>query len=288
MAAARPADPFEFLACFLEQQSGRSVPQSADAFASQPATQAPEQTSWSQAAERAVALSYLCSLYEHTIHPMEVAWGRRFTTGCASCFAHSQRRSACPQLKPNPQCLFFNQQCEGEAPRSTTHCAFAPAVLRSEVVEHMVVPATTSDRCRFADLPTPEGPGSENLWDPLSDAPMYFVSHAFSNPFALVVEALSAHFAAAGAVPSEVFVWLDVLAINQHDTNAELRGGLTLQRTIDLSVSTLVVLDREKRLPLQRLWWCGAPCVSEPWVCAASPVRHAYPEQFRRRGPRIA
>lgn len=130
----------------------------------------------------------------------------------------------------------------------------------AEVVSLVVVPATGSDKCRFADLPAPEGPGPANLWDPAAqDAPLYFVSHAFGNPFALLVTSLSAHFAAAGAVPSEVFVWLDVLAINQHDTNGELRGGSTLQRTIDVSVATLVVLDREQRLPLTRLWWCATP-----------------------------
>lgn len=46
----------------------------------------------------------------------------------------------------------------------------------------------------------------------------------------------------------------DVFAINQHDTNAELRGGRTLQRTIDIASSTLVVLDRERQLPFTRLW----------------------------------
>jgi hypothetical protein len=48
-------------------------------------------------------------------------------------------------------------------------------------------------------------------------------------------------------------VWLDILAINQHDTDAELKEGNTLRRTINLSKETLCVLDDEAK-PLSRLW----------------------------------
>ena len=43
-----------------------------------------------------------------------------------------------------------------------------------------------------------------------SGTDMFFCSHAFGNPFSLVVEALEAHFKAAGATAESVFVWLDI------------------------------------------------------------------------------
>lgn len=244
VASTRPADPFDFIASFLEQK-GRA----ARAAPSQPP---PARACWSVAAERAVSLSYLCSFYERLVRPIERNAGRLLTTGCAAsvsqyCAYASEKAAlliaACCRLLPLSS-------------SSPTH-ALARTRRRREVVAHVIMPATSSDHCRFADLPAPEGPGAANLWDPAGETPLWFVSHAFGNPFSLLVTSLSAHFAAAGAVPSEVFLWLDVIAINQHNTDDELRGGSTLQRTIDISVATLVVLDRERRLPLSRLWWCA-------------------------------
>ena len=63
-----------------------------------------------------------------------------------------------------------------------------------------------------------------------------------------------------GAAQEETFVWLDIFAINQDDTGgtfsamAELDDGRTLARVIELSVATLVVLDKERVAPFTRLW----------------------------------
>ena len=90
-----------------------------------------------------------------------------------------------------------------------------------------------------------------------------------------------------GAAPDETFIWLvrarevcfstmnvlllqlfhsstpslqDIFAINQDDSGgtfsamAELDDGKTLARVIELSRSTLVVLDRERAAPFARLW----------------------------------
>ena len=52
----------------------------------------------------------------------------------------------------------------------------------------------------------------------------------------------------------------DIFAINQDDSGGtfsamdELDDGKTLARVIELSRSTLVVLDRERAAPLARLW----------------------------------
>ena len=52
----------------------------------------------------------------------------------------------------------------------------------------------------------------------------------------------------------------DIFAINQDDSGGkfsamdELDDGKTLARVIELSRSTLVVLDRERAAPFGRLW----------------------------------
>jgi hypothetical protein len=111
-----------------------------------------------------------------------------------------------------------------------------------QVVEHVIKPATKENgTCDFASLV----PGAIGT-------PVAFASHAFLNPFSLLVAALTAHFA--DAVPEEVYVWVDTFAINQHHVDcADLHGGRTLQCTIKLAAQTLVVLDRGA-LPMTRLW----------------------------------
>lgn len=63
-----------------------------------------------------------------------------------------------------------------------------------------------------------------------------------------------AHLCLASPAP----VWVDALAMNQHDTDSELREGNTFRRTIDLSKATLSVLD-STAMPLERLWCLCAP-----------------------------
>ena len=83
--------------------------------------------------------------------------------------------------------------------------------------------------------------------------PTHFVSHAWARRFGHLVRSLQAYFA--GAVPAEVFVWLDIFAINQDTGRAmvELDDGKTLARVIELSAATLVVLEGDA-FALSRLW----------------------------------
>ena len=110
-----------------------------------------------------------------------------------------------------------------------------------DVVERLVKPATQANAARnFASLV----PGAVRR-------PTAFASHAFGNPFRLLVSALEEHFM--NAVAGDVYVWVDVFAINQHDPGTDLHGGDALARTIELVGETLVVLDRAA-YPLTRLW----------------------------------
>jgi hypothetical protein len=109
------------------------------------------------------------------------------------------------------------------------------------VVERVVKPGTAHALCALTQLL------------PAVDVapPSAFVSHAWGNPFALLLSALREHFQ--GAIAAEVFVWIDAFAVNQHAPSEDLHQGRALARTIDVSAATLVVLD-SGALPLTRLW----------------------------------
>ncbi|XRB17536.1 EF-hand domain-containing protein [Pseudoscourfieldia marina] len=89
-------------------------------------------------------------------------------------------------------------------------------------------------------------------------APTYFISHAWSSSFVDLVASVDA--ALAGAAQDDTFVWLDIFAINQNDMGGvskamqELDDGRTLARTVETARATLVVLDKERVIPLTRLW----------------------------------
>ena len=76
------------------------------------------------------------------------------------------------------------------------------------VVDDVITPATSAARCRLIDLPG--GPiGPADVWrrdSPGGARPLWFVSHAFGNPFRLLADTLRAHFR--GEDPSGVYVWL--------------------------------------------------------------------------------
>jgi hypothetical protein len=116
-----------------------------------------------------------------------------------------------------------------------------PPLTTKQVVTDVIMPATEHAGGRnFAAL-VPRAVGR----------PTAFASHAFGNLFSLLVAALRAHFAA--ALASEVYVWIDVFAINQQNPGQDLHKGRTLARTIELAAHTLVVLDRGA-VPMSRLW----------------------------------
>ena len=134
-----------------------------------------------------------------------------------------------------------------------------PRVTSKEVVESLVKPLSTGHFCLASRLPCPA-----------VGVPTAFVSHAWgtchaggetscecaadAGSFHLLVDSVTDFFAS--AVDTEVFVWLDVFAVDQHDASgSELDGGLTLRKTVDLAAHTLVVLERSRSaLSLSRLW----------------------------------
>ena len=118
------------------------------------------------------------------------------------------------------------------------------ALTTTDVVEMVVRPLALTTHLSYAEAKVPRrhvGP------------PTHFASHAWARPFRKLVQSLQTYFA--GAVANEVFVWLDIFAINQDDGRAmpELDDGKTLERVIQQSAATLVVLDAEV-FALSRLW----------------------------------
>ena len=118
---------------------------------------------------------------------------------------------------------------------------YRPTMTVKEVVEEIIIPATREKGCSFIDHLRP------NMYV----TPHAFISHAFGNPFTIIVESLKAYFK--DAVFSEVYVWIDIFIINQHRPGDDLYDGLTLKATIEASGSVVVCLDKNT-LPLFRLW----------------------------------
>jgi hypothetical protein len=117
------------------------------------------------------------------------------------------------------------------------------ALTSEEVVQTVIKPCTHLRQCSFFCL-APHVFGS----------PSVFASHAWGNRFSLLVAVLCDHFR--NAVLEDVYVWVDCLAVNQHNAMPDLHDGLTLTRTIELSANVLVVLDSDSvpPMPLTRLW----------------------------------
>jgi len=118
---------------------------------------------------------------------------------------------------------------------------YRPDMTVKQVVEEIIIPATREKKCSFIDQLRPG----------MYVAPHAFISHAFSNPISIIVESLRSYFK--DAVYAEIYVWIDIFIINQHNPSDDLHGGETLKATIEASGFVLVCLDKNT-LPLSRLW----------------------------------
>ena len=120
----------------------------------------------------------------------------------------------------------------------------AEALTTTDVVEMIVRPVAHETHESYAVAKIPHSS---------TGPPTHFVSHAWGRPFGHLVRSLQAYFA--GAVAEQVFLWLDIFAINQDKGRAmeELEDGKTLERVIASSAATLVVLDADV-FALSRLW----------------------------------
>ncbi|GLI70609.1 hypothetical protein VaNZ11_015539, partial [Volvox africanus] len=118
-----------------------------------------------------------------------------------------------------------------------------------QVVQELIKAFTAERQSRFTDMV----PGRH------VKRPDYFISHKWDSPFHYLVRSVRDYLS--GAVPGEVYVWLDIFAVNQHpgkeqdDDLAQLSNAIT-----NASGGTLVVLDSQAG-PLGRVW-----CLFEIWI----------------------
>jgi len=92
---------------------------------------------------------------------------------------------------------------------------YRSAMTVKQVVDEIIIPGTKDQQCSFIDQLRPN----------IFVAPHAFISHAFGNTFSIIVESLKSYFK--DAVYAEVYVWLDIFIINQHNPGDDLHGGET-------------------------------------------------------------
>ena len=110
---------------------------------------------------------------------------------------------------------------------------YKPDMTVKEVQEQIIIPAT-DDFIQCSSF-------IDKLWpNNIYVTPHAFISHAFGDK---IIDAVFA----------EIYIWIDIFVINQHNLGADLLGGLTLKATIEASGSVVVCLDKDA-VPLSRLW----------------------------------
>ncbi|GLI58954.1 hypothetical protein VaNZ11_000672 [Volvox africanus] len=149
---------------------------------------------------------------------------------------------------------------------SSAHCAISLRFLRKLLTEHVMTLAdrlkvplgqvttlmvnemvvkelTREEQCRLVDVPG---------LVPVEDVgePDYFISHAWGNPFAHLVQCVCDHLS--GALESTK-VWIDIAAVNQHPSDQQQDDLANLRNAIYKSKATLMCLD-VTGAPLKRVW----------------------------------
>ena len=106
-----------------------------------------------------------------------------------------------------------------------------------EVVAEIVVPDTRKNKCRYVDL-LPKNSVS---------LPTYFASHVWSAPFLDLIDSLREYIG--DNVKQDVFVWIDIFAVNQHrDSGSQASDLQGLNIAIEKSKSTIVCMDTNATL----------------------------------------
>ncbi|KAG1668517.1 hypothetical protein FOA52_012111 [Chlamydomonas sp. UWO 241] len=133
------------------------------------------------------------------------------------------------------------------------------------VVKEIIKPETATQQFRYMDRM--RAAGGADAAAVSAGRPMYYISHGWARPFMELVAMLTKHFSAEaqsvwrhGQVvlqPCEVFIWIDIFAMNQH---CNLEGELQqLKEVIADAESTLMVVDQAGAV-LTRIW-----CLYEAW-----------------------
>ena len=191
---------------------------------------------------RATSLSQLSVLWDDLKRQDHVSW----TTECEFLPPdHPTEPVTAATLQAHRDVRSEAERLRNGVPRTVRYESIPVEELNTnDVVELVVRPVAHETHLSYAAARFPAASVGK---------PTHFVSHAWARRFGHLVRSLQAYFA--GAVPAEVFVWLDIFAINQDTGRAmvELDDGKTLARVVELSAATLVVLEGDA-FALSRLW----------------------------------
>lgn len=150
-----------------------------------------------------------------------------------------------------------------QAPKHLSECAIQlkflhnfskqvePNYTSHDVVDKIIIPKTLSRRCRFVDVVDQELVGTAT----------HYVSHCWDAHFLDLLECLIERFGTVDensdegvTFPDDVYVWLDIFAINQHLGGGNIKEEIPhLPEVISNCQSTLLCLDR-KCTAFSRLW----------------------------------
>jgi hypothetical protein len=106
------------------------------------------------------------------------------------------------------------------------------------VVNDIVIPATIDKKTRYVDL----------LSSSDVSTPTYFASHVWSAPFLDLYSSL-AHYITGKQLEGEVFIWIDIFAVNQHRDSGTQAADLSgLHIALKKSRETIVCMDTNAKL----------------------------------------
>ena len=121
------------------------------------------------------------------------------------------------------------------------------------VVYDIIKPEVKEAGCRYVDLISER----KREWAISKGKRYFFISHGWGRPFMELVEQLRSHFKSAQA--QDVFVWLDIFAINQNEGSSQGDDLAQLKEVVEDAEQTLMILDKEGSV-LTRIW-----CLFEAW-----------------------
>ena len=141
----------------------------------------------------------------------------------------------------------------------------AKAMTTGAVTYELIKPAVMEKGCRYVDLIENESRTAVSR-----GRFFFFISHGWGRPFIELVDQLVAHFKPENQAiwrPKgspilqwhEIYVWLDIFAINQNEGASQGDDLSQLKEVVEDANQTLMILDKEGSV-LTRIW-----CLFEAW-----------------------
>jgi hypothetical protein len=121
------------------------------------------------------------------------------------------------------------------------------------VVYDIIKPEVKEAGCRYVEMISEK----KREWAVSMGKRYFFISHGWGRPFMELITQLRSHFKSDQA--QDVFVWLDIFAINQNEGSSQGDDLAQLKEVVEDADQTLMILDKEGSV-LTRIW-----CLFEAW-----------------------